>query len=158
MQMAITSASVSAIYPSNGELPALKEEAFLISNRQLPALFRYSPEAIETCKFSSYSDVWSYGVTLFEMFSRGDVPNLVPQELTQEEFLNRLRSGERYDTNFFLLFLIVNSIINSVTEYPNMRIVRTSYTTNWCGRVGMKRPNRVQHFRKLYKYFKSASA
>lgn len=104
MQMVITSASVSVIYPSNGEFPALKEEGLLISNRQLSPLFRYSPEAIETCKFSSYSDVWSYGVTLFEMFSRGDVPNLVPQELTQEDFLNRLRSGERYDIIFFFYF------------------------------------------------------
>ncbi|KAH8416569.1 hypothetical protein KR222_009855 [Zaprionus bogoriensis] len=65
------------------------------SQRDIPIKW-YSPEAIATCKFSAYSDVWSYGVTLFEMFSRGEIPNLVSgQDLTQEDFLNRLRNGER---------------------------------------------------------------
>ncbi|XP_017045576.1 LOW QUALITY PROTEIN: tyrosine-protein kinase hopscotch [Drosophila ficusphila] len=64
------------------------------SKRDIPIKW-YSPEAISTCRFSSYSDVWSYGVTLFEMFSRGEVPNLVPMQTSQEDFLNRLQNGER---------------------------------------------------------------
>lgn len=60
-------------------------------------VFRYSPEAIKKdAKFSSQSDVWSYGVTLFEMFSRGETPNLDPNtELSQDEFLQRLDRGDR---------------------------------------------------------------
>ncbi|EDV99841.1 tyrosine-protein kinase hopscotch [Drosophila grimshawi] len=66
-----------------------------VSARDIPIKW-FSPEAIETCKFSSYSDVWSYGVTLFEMFSRGEDPCLLPgHELTSDEFLKRLRQGER---------------------------------------------------------------
>lgn len=61
---------------------------------------RYSLEAIrKDAKFSFQSDVWSYGVTLFEMFSRGESPNLDPdRELSQDEFLQRLESGDRLVT------------------------------------------------------------
>ncbi|XP_075155140.1 tyrosine-protein kinase hopscotch [Haematobia irritans] len=66
------------------------------SSREIPIKW-YAPEAIKRdAKFSSQSDVWSYGVTLFEMFSRGETPNLDPNmELTQEEFLLRLDRGDR---------------------------------------------------------------
>ncbi|XP_067640532.1 tyrosine-protein kinase hopscotch [Eurosta solidaginis] len=65
------------------------------SQRELPIKW-YSPESIAYNKFSLKSDVWSYGVTIFETFSRGEMPNLDPKlELLQEEFLKRLQAGER---------------------------------------------------------------
>ncbi len=36
--------------------------------------FRCAPESINYLKFTSASDVWAYGVTLWEMFSYGFQP------------------------------------------------------------------------------------
>lgn len=68
------------------------------SRRRYLPLKWYAPECIENNKFSSKSDVWSYGVTLFEMFTFGDSPNLVNDESVMkvgEGILRLLKNGVR---------------------------------------------------------------
>ncbi|KAL1488030.1 hypothetical protein ABEB36_015403 [Hypothenemus hampei] len=70
-------------------------------NRELPIKW-YAPESLAEGKFSVKSDVWSYGVTLFETFTYGeDLPSLgrihpYPEGQEQCFLLQAIQNGDRY--------------------------------------------------------------
>lgn len=70
-----------------------KMALFLCSNSYLLSFHRYAPESLAYGKFSVQSDVWSFGVTLYEMFSRGLEPNFVSGDQTL--LLRALQQGRR---------------------------------------------------------------
>jgi serine/threonine protein kinase len=54
-----------------------------------------SPESLSYAKFSEKSDVWAFGVTLWEMYSFAVMPFSDCKSLTIEEFVHHLESGMR---------------------------------------------------------------
>ncbi|KAF5275199.1 hypothetical protein FQR65_LT04231 [Abscondita terminalis] len=77
------------------------EYYILKTNRELPIKW-YAPESLRDGRFSSRSDVWSYGVTMCEIFVYGDEPKLqietteapsIGQE--QQNLLKAIESGAR---------------------------------------------------------------
>lgn len=52
----------------------------------------YAPESIERSRFTSKSDVWSFGITLWEMWTYGDVPY---GDDNGTEVYNFIKAGKR---------------------------------------------------------------
>src|SRR5690242_9653021 len=53
-----------------------------------------APEAIQYLKFSTMSDIWSFGVTIWEMWSQGMIPYA---EMTNKEVLEAIPKGYRLE-------------------------------------------------------------
>jgi len=51
-----------------------------------------SPEAMQTLKFTEASDVWSFGITLFEMYTDNGLPY---PELNNDEVIMKVQAGVR---------------------------------------------------------------
>ena len=53
-----------------------------------------SPEALEQKKYSKFSDVWSFGITLWEIFSLGTNPYF---GYSNEDLISAIKDGLRLD-------------------------------------------------------------
>lgn len=58
----------------NSNLPWRWAGIFRKKKKNILTFFPLAPESIKYSKFNSKSDVWSFGVTLYELFTKGAVP------------------------------------------------------------------------------------
>lgn len=90
--------------------------------RALPLKW-YAPETLAQHKFSHKSDVWSYGVTLYEMFTFGDSPNLAQNpDLSPTEILELLDKGVRLECPRFCPQNVYNDLMSISWNFsPKLR-------------------------------------
>ncbi len=88
----VSSATIVAKVADFG-LSRLTQEGIYQSSQSKEIPVKWSPlEVIDVGKYSSASDVWSFGVTLWELFSRGILPY---GGLSNFEAVTKIREGYR---------------------------------------------------------------
>uniref|UniRef100_A0A0N5BN47 Protein kinase domain-containing protein n=1 Tax=Strongyloides papillosus TaxID=174720 RepID=A0A0N5BN47_STREA len=78
-----------------------------------------APECIRLGKFSHYSDVWSLGITIWEVFSYGEVPF---KHLNNNEIFSAIINGARPDFIKGAPKTIIDIIENCLKKEPEERI------------------------------------
>ncbi|XP_049548218.1 platelet-derived growth factor receptor alpha-like [Anopheles darlingi] len=76
-------------------------------------------ESFTDALFSTHSDVWAYGILLWELFSLGNVP--YPGVEINSEFYKRLRDGYRLEMPSFSNNIIYDIMLGCWRERPESR-------------------------------------
>lgn len=86
-----------------------------------------APESLNKLLFSTASDVWSYGILLWELYTYGITPY---PGMTDDEVVSRINQWFYLVLEFFRIF---NFLLG--TDFTNHRIVLMKYM-QLCYRVG----------------------
>jgi serine/threonine protein kinase len=76
-----------------------------------------APESLRDAIFTEKSDIWSFGITVWEIFTLGETPY---PTLTADELLPHLNSGFRLQVSFvrFMLYLYFKDKRRNAKTYP----------------------------------------
>lgn len=69
-----------------------EEEIYTSVSKQIPVRWT-APESLKTNVYTSKSDVWSFGILMWEIFSRGKKQHPYPNIRTNEEVANQVEKG-----------------------------------------------------------------
>lgn len=75
--------------------------------KQIPIKWT-APEALNFGKYTSLCDVWSYGILIWEIFSKGDTPYA---GMSNSRARERIDAGKYY---FKVLWLLSNTLFISI--------------------------------------------
>lgn len=122
-------------------------------NRNLPMKW-FAPEILTNGNFTTKSDVWAYGVTLWEIFSYGQDPPMLghsyhmPEGHDQLVLMEALRQGVRLVTRIWQLTVkwvlmgMANTLLTATVGTHCPIGALKLFTPPWCDHVG----RRIQTF------------
>ena len=90
-------------------------------------------ESLTDWVFSSQSDVWSFGVVLWEMFSLSKIP--YPGLQFDDSFIHRLQNGYRMNKPEFMPEDIGRLMIDCWKPQPNQRPTFTQLADALCAKL-----------------------
>ncbi|XP_031625417.1 platelet-derived growth factor receptor beta-like [Contarinia nasturtii] len=98
----------------------LQNDEYHIEHRRELIPFKYwPPESLQKQKFSVYSDVWSFGIVMWEMFSLGSPP--YPDVDSFSELCKRLDDGYRLSKPLYATEAIYNIMISCWNDDHKLR-------------------------------------
>lgn len=87
--------------------------------KQIPIKWT-APEALNFGKYTSLCDVWSYGILIWEIFSKGDTPYA---GMSNSRARERIDAGNALFSNVNFRFLIISSWSNLVVFQQKIELL-----------------------------------